>query len=173
MLIESLRTHIRCSFFSSPSDLIKSTVVDKSLSTTTTRALFQRYHLCTSRDKRMRNLHKMYCFWSGIHLLYNDILAKGLNAMNSSFMFSTDQFTVRGDISYVAVRVTVVGSSSPVAMSTACCTVNIGLQSCNDGRTVLHGQMIVFQWSSAGLAKGVAYRAIQSRLGLPSWIITG
>ena len=41
MLIEHLRTHIRCSFFSSPSDLMKSTVVDESLSTTTTRVLFQ------------------------------------------------------------------------------------------------------------------------------------
>ena len=42
MLIEPQRTHIRYSFFSSPSDVMKSTVVDESLSTTTTRVLFQK-----------------------------------------------------------------------------------------------------------------------------------
>ena len=41
MLIEPLRTHIRCSFFSSPSDLMKSTLVDESL-LSTTNVLFQR-----------------------------------------------------------------------------------------------------------------------------------
>ena len=42
MLIEPLRIHIRYSFFSFPSDLMKSTVVDESLSTNATRVLFQR-----------------------------------------------------------------------------------------------------------------------------------
>ena len=40
MLIERLTTHIRHSFFSSPSNLMKSTVVDESLSSTTN-VLFQ------------------------------------------------------------------------------------------------------------------------------------
>ena len=60
-----LRTHIRCSLFSSPSDLMKSTVVDESLSTTTTRVLARENYSITLRDDRMRNLHKMDSTYTG------------------------------------------------------------------------------------------------------------
>ena len=42
MLIEPLRNPYKAQFYSSPSDLMKSTVVDESLSTNAARVLFQR-----------------------------------------------------------------------------------------------------------------------------------
>ena len=42
MLIEPVRSHIKDSFFSSSSDLMKSTVEDESLSTNATRVMFQK-----------------------------------------------------------------------------------------------------------------------------------
>ena len=46
MLTEPLRTHIRSSFFSSPSDLMNSTVVKESLSTTTTKVCSREESTC-------------------------------------------------------------------------------------------------------------------------------
>ena len=71
MLIEPLRTH-KVQFFSSPSDLMKSTVVDESLSTTPTRVLFQRIYLITSRISR---------FW----VVLKSIILNGFSVVGTGF----------------------------------------------------------------------------------------
>ena len=74
MHIEPLRTYTSCSFFSSPLDLMKSKMVDESLSTTATRFLFQRestyFYFMIQQNKTSAKTKLMY---SGHENMYYNV----------------------------------------------------------------------------------------------------